>query len=84
MHAAFTSISVLAASSVIGPVFLGLVLLATVAIFGKRASELLAFVRLGKPVNRLDDLPKRLENEATVVLGQRKLLQRFGPGIMHA
>ena len=84
MHAAFTSISVLAASSVIGPVFLGLVLLATVAIFGKRASELLAFVRLGKPVNRLDDLPKRIENEATVVLGQRKLLQRFGPGIMHA
>jgi Fe-S oxidoreductase len=35
-------------------------------------------------VRRFDDLPKRVEQEATVVLGQRKLLQRPGPGLMHA
>jgi Fe-S oxidoreductase len=39
---------------------------------------------LGQPVERFDDLGKRLAQETTVVLGQRKLLQRFVPGIMHA
>src|SRR5207253_8173801 len=48
------------------------------------AYELYRFVRLGQPVARFDDLPRRVEQETTVVLGQRKLLQRFGPGIMHA
>jgi Fe-S oxidoreductase len=41
-------------------------------------------VRLGKPVNRFDDVPKRIENEAVIVLGQRKLLQRLVPGLIHA
>jgi Fe-S oxidoreductase len=41
-------------------------------------------VRLGRPVNRFDDLPKRVGTEAVVVFGQRKLLQRIGPGLMHA
>src|SRR5439155_2406552 len=41
-------------------------------------------VRLGRPTRRFDQLPKRVEEEATVVLGQRKLLQRWGPGVMHA
>jgi Fe-S oxidoreductase len=41
-------------------------------------------VRLGKPVARFDDVPRRVRNEAEIVLGQRKLLQRLGPGIMHA
>ena len=27
---------------------------------------------------------RRVRNEVTIVLGQRKLLQRFGPGLMHA
>ena len=53
-------------------------------IFLLRAELLYRLVRLGKPVRRLDDLPKRLEEEAVVVLGQRKLLQRLGPGLMHA
>jgi Fe-S oxidoreductase len=30
------------------------------------------------------DLPLRVRNEATIVLGQRKLLQRLGPGLVHA
>jgi Fe-S oxidoreductase len=29
-------------------------------------------------------VPKRVRNEAEIVLGQRKLLQRLGPGLMHA
>src|ERR687892_1100800 len=68
----------------VGPI----ILLALVAIAGglflQRAYTLWQLIRLGQPVNRFDDLPKRLENEAVVVVGQRKLLQRFGPGLMHA
>src|SRR5205085_7007472 len=30
------------------------------------------------------DSAKRVRNELTIVLGQRKLLQRLGPGLMHA
>jgi Fe-S oxidoreductase len=62
-----------------------LFLLATAGgIFLLRADLLFRLVRLGRPVRRLDNLPKRLEQEAVVVLGQRKLLQRLGPGLMHA
>jgi Fe-S oxidoreductase len=41
-------------------------------------------VRLGKPVERTGDTPRRVRNEAEIVLGQRKLFQRLGPGLMHA
>ena len=41
-------------------------------------------MKLGKPAERTDDVPKRVRNEAEIVLGQRKLLQRLGPGLMHA
>jgi Fe-S oxidoreductase len=62
-----------------------LLLLATAGgLFMLRALTLWQLVRLGRPVNRFDDLPKRLETETVVVLGQRKLLQRLGPGLMHA
>jgi len=74
----------LVAFSLVGPAFLALVLLAAGGVFSRRAYLLYRLVRLGRPVQRFDDLPKRVEQEATVVLGQRKLLQRFGPGIMHA
>jgi Fe-S oxidoreductase len=53
-------------------------------LFLQRAYTLWELVRLGRPEKRLDNLPKRLEMEGTVVLGQRKLLQRIGPGLMHA
>ena len=33
---------------------------------------------------RDDDVPRRVRNEAVVVLGQKKLLQRLAPGLMHA
>ena len=54
------------------------------ALFGRRALLLTQLVRLGKPVSRFDDVPRRVRNEAVVVLGQKKLLQRLGPGLIHA
>jgi Fe-S oxidoreductase len=39
---------------------------------------------MGKPTQRFGDIPTRAKNEATIVLGQRKLLQRFVPGVIHA
>jgi Fe-S oxidoreductase len=54
------------------------------ALAGRRARELTWMIRLGRPVDRSGDLPRRAGREATEVLGQRKLLQRFGPGFMHA
>ena len=40
-------------------------------------------VRLGKPAPRFGDVPTRAKYEATIVLGQRKLLQRLVPGLIH-
>jgi Fe-S oxidoreductase len=53
-------------------------------LFLLRAYTLVRLVLLGQKVDRFDDLPKRLELEATVTLGQKKILQRAKPGIMHA
>ena len=53
-------------------------------LFGRRAKLLVDLVRLGKPVERFDDVPERVKNEAVIVLGQRKLLQRLVPGLIHA
>ncbi len=41
-------------------------------------------VRAARPLDRTDDVLGRVENEATIVLGQRKLFQRLVPGVMHA
>ena len=38
--------------------------------------------RLGKPVERSGDVPERVKNEAEIVLGQKKLFQRFVPGLV--
>jgi Fe-S oxidoreductase len=72
------------ALSLIGPAFLLIALVVAGGAFSRRAYQLLRFVRLGRPVHRSSDVPKRIEQEVTVVLGQRKLLQRLGPGLMHA
>jgi Fe-S oxidoreductase len=54
------------------------------AIFARRATLLVAIVRMGKPSDRSGDTATRVRNEAVVVLGQRKLLQRLVPGLVHA
>jgi Fe-S oxidoreductase len=53
-------------------------------LFVGRTGMLYRLVRLGRPVDRSGDLPVRVAREGTVVLGQRKLLQRVTPGVMHA
>jgi Fe-S oxidoreductase len=62
-----------------------LLMLATAAgLAARRASLLTRLVRAGRPVDRRGDLPARVAREGTEVLGQRKLFQRFVPGLMHA
>ncbi|HEY2650902.1 MAG TPA: (Fe-S)-binding protein [Solirubrobacteraceae bacterium] len=45
---------------------------------------LVGLLRAAQPVARAGDGAQRARNEATIVLGQRKLLQRLGPGLAHA
>ena len=45
---------------------------------------LVGMLRAAQPVARSGDGAQRARNEATIVLGQRKLLQRLGPGLAHA
>jgi Fe-S oxidoreductase len=56
------------------------------ALFARRAILLTRLVRMGRPsgIERTDAVPERLRTEAVVVVGQRKLLQRLIPGLMHA
>ncbi len=59
---------------------------ASATLFGHRVWLLWRLVRLGAApgIARADDVPDRLRAEAVVVVGQRKLLQRLIPGLMHA
>ena len=53
-------------------------------LFARRARLLARMNALGRPIDRSGDTAKRVEREGVEVLGQRKLFQRLGPGIMHA
>ena len=59
-------------------------LLVCIALFARRARLIYRLIRMGQPAARLDDLPGRVRSEAVVVVAQAKLLQRLGPGLMHA
>jgi Fe-S oxidoreductase len=67
-----------------------LALLAAIAVCGglftRRARLLVRLVRMGHEpgIDRSDDLERRVRKEAVVVLGQKKLLQRLLPGLVHA
>jgi Fe-S oxidoreductase len=50
----------------------------------RRALFLTRLVVAARPADRPGDVPERVLNEAEIVLGQRKLLQRLVPGLMHA
>jgi Fe-S oxidoreductase len=65
-------------------VALAVALAAAGTLAGRRAARLTALVRAAKPSDRSGDEAARARNELTIVLGQRKLLQRFWPGLMHA
>ena len=53
-------------------------------IFGRRTWFLAGLVRGAKPSDRPGTEVERVRNEAEIVLGQKKLLQRLVPGLMHA
>jgi Fe-S oxidoreductase len=63
---------------------LAIALIVAGTLFGRRAALLYGLIRMGKPVARFDDIPRRAQAEAVVVVGQSKLLQRLGPGLTHA
>ena len=65
-------------------VTLAVALLVSGTLFARRAALLYHLIRMGRPVARFDDVPGRIRAEATVVVGQSKLLQVLGPGLMHA
>jgi Fe-S oxidoreductase len=71
-------------ASVASAVALVLAIAVAGGLFARRALFLTKLVRAGKPVSRTLEIPKRVRNEVTIVVGQRKLFQRFGPGLMHA
>jgi Fe-S oxidoreductase len=54
------------------------------ALFARRVLFLSRLLRLAAPAERRGDLARRARNEATIVFGQRKLLQRLVPGLVHA
>ena len=55
-----------------------------VGLFARRARVLASLTSLGRPVERGGDVGRRVARETGQVLGQRKLLQRLVPGLMHA
>jgi Fe-S oxidoreductase len=70
-----------------GALALAAALAVSLALFGTRVRFLAGLVRAAAPAQtaqRTGDTTRRARNEATIVLAQRKLLQRLGPGLMHA
>jgi Fe-S oxidoreductase len=65
---------------------LGLAVLVGVCggLFTRRALIIVRRLKAAKPVDRRGDVPRRVRNEAVIVVGQRKLLKRLVPGVMHA
>ena len=63
---------------------LAALLAVSIGLFTVRVRFLAALVRSAAPVTRSGDTSRRVRNESTIVLGQRKLLQRIGPGLIHA
>jgi Fe-S oxidoreductase len=53
-------------------------------LFATRVRFLIGLLRAAPPVNRSGHVSRRVRNEATIVLAQRRLLQRLGPGLAHA
>jgi Fe-S oxidoreductase len=72
---------------VVSALALAAALVASGILFATRVRTLVGLVRAAAPsqtAQRTGDTTRRVRNEATIVLGQRKLLQRLGPGLMHA
>lgn len=57
--------------------------LASVTFFALSAKKLVATLQLGKPDNRMDNIPKRLQNVFTIAFLQSKLLREPVAGTLH-
>jgi len=55
-----------------------------IALFWRRARRHLAILRAGRPIDRLDQPLRRAWGIVVYVIGQRRLLNDLGPGLMHA
>lgn len=64
-------------------ILLGFLLATSLGLFARRGRLLARLNALGRSVDRRRDVPRRLAREGSHVLGQRKLLQRPMPGLMH-
>ncbi|MBI2794474.1 MAG: (Fe-S)-binding protein [Ignavibacteria bacterium] len=64
-------------------VFAGVLTVALV-FFGISSSKLISFLRLAKPVDRLDNLPRRIYTTLVVAFGQSKILRDRVAGPIHA
>jgi Fe-S oxidoreductase len=73
-------------ANVVSAAALAVALAVAGTLFARRALLLVRLVRMGRApgIDRTDDVPHRVRQEAVVVLGQRKLLQRLLPGLVHA
>jgi len=58
--------------------------LISATLFARRVAFLVSLLRAAPPSRRSGGVLGRARNEATIVLGQRKLLQRLAPGLAHA
>jgi Fe-S oxidoreductase len=68
----------------VSAVLLGAALVVSGTLAGRRIAQLARLLGAAQPTTRRGDTERRARNELTIVLGQRKLLQRFVPGLMHA
>jgi heterodisulfide reductase subunit C len=55
-----------------------------IALFWRRAGRHLAVLRAGRPLDRFDRVPARIWSVIVYVIGQKRLLNDLGPGVMHA
>jgi Fe-S oxidoreductase len=69
---------------VVEKIVMTLAILASFGLFARRSAELVGYLRLGQPDNRVPRRwARKLKDEVVVVLAQRKLLQWSIPGAMH-
>ncbi|MAT39681.1 MAG: Fe-S oxidoreductase [Ectothiorhodospiraceae bacterium] len=61
-----------------------IVLLAAFGIFAWTARRIVRYLQVGKPDNRFDNFPKRIDNFLTIGLGQSKILADPVAGPLHA
>jgi Fe-S oxidoreductase len=68
----------------VSAVALAVVVAGAAVLFVRRGRTRLAVIRAGRPLAEVGEAPDRIRREVVQVFGQRKLLQKLGPGLMHA